>query len=266
MATLPQTGMAAEPVVYDWSITGEKIDKLVTQLVEAYKPVRIVAFGSWARGEHTPDSDLDVAVIVDDDLDLKLADLGRTDVRMAVDKLVLPVSRHRRQAFALARVDHAIAIEGVVLYERNPSDQPFYPQLSPEELLSVKLESLRLVLKVATDDAAMLDFIGIPHEIAGFHGQQALEKLMKLWLAANDIVPEHTHNLLKLETVLRENGLFLPALGLDLKRVSEYAVTFRYTSTPEEEKIDIEALRLAVLKLREHVVSRAAIMGLDLGS
>jgi uncharacterized protein len=43
-----------------------KLDELVHRIVDAVHPVRIVLFGSAARGEMGPDSDLDVLVIVPD--------------------------------------------------------------------------------------------------------------------------------------------------------------------------------------------------------
>lgn len=44
-----------------------RLSEAVRLLSEAYRPERIYLFGSWARGDATPDSDLDLAVIVPDD-------------------------------------------------------------------------------------------------------------------------------------------------------------------------------------------------------
>jgi predicted nucleotidyltransferase len=43
------------------------IDEIVRRLVEFYKPEKIYLFGSTARGEAGPDSDLDFLVVVPDD-------------------------------------------------------------------------------------------------------------------------------------------------------------------------------------------------------
>lgn len=40
-----------------------EIDSIKEQLIEKYKPERIILFGSAARGETTPDSDLDFLII-----------------------------------------------------------------------------------------------------------------------------------------------------------------------------------------------------------
>jgi predicted nucleotidyltransferase len=46
-----------------------KIDELVRRIVEAAHPLRIVLFGSAARGDMGPDSDIDVLVVVREDID-----------------------------------------------------------------------------------------------------------------------------------------------------------------------------------------------------
>lgn len=45
----------------------ETIDEITRRLVEFYHPVRIYLFGSEARGESGPDSDLDFCVVLPDD-------------------------------------------------------------------------------------------------------------------------------------------------------------------------------------------------------
>jgi len=44
----------------------EVLNELVRRIVEAVHPVRIILFGSAARGEMGPDSDLDVLVVMPD--------------------------------------------------------------------------------------------------------------------------------------------------------------------------------------------------------
>ena len=57
----------------DWKDNGlvmtkqETIDEITQRLVEFYQPVRIYLFGSEARGESGPDSDLDFCVVLPDD-------------------------------------------------------------------------------------------------------------------------------------------------------------------------------------------------------
>jgi hypothetical protein len=50
----------AQPI---WAVTPQKIQEAVRRLVEAACPVRIIMFGSQARGEDSQDSDLDLVVV-----------------------------------------------------------------------------------------------------------------------------------------------------------------------------------------------------------
>jgi predicted nucleotidyltransferase len=47
-----------------WAVTPEKIREAVQRIVEAARPQRVIVFGSQARGNCHPDSDLDVLVIL----------------------------------------------------------------------------------------------------------------------------------------------------------------------------------------------------------
>lgn len=47
-------------------VTTDRIDDLVRQIVEIIRPRRIILFGSAARGEMGPSSDLDILVVVPD--------------------------------------------------------------------------------------------------------------------------------------------------------------------------------------------------------
>jgi predicted nucleotidyltransferase len=46
--------------------TSEEIDKLVKRIVDAVHPLKIILFGSAARGETGPDSDVDLLVVMPD--------------------------------------------------------------------------------------------------------------------------------------------------------------------------------------------------------
>jgi predicted nucleotidyltransferase len=108
-------------VLSDWYVTEEKVVEAVRRLVEAVDPLEIIAFGSRARGTHRPDSDLDLAVI----LDVPEADALRAlpsgifkGLGMSVD--LLPVAKERYDRFRpwINTVHRQIDREGVRLYER----------------------------------------------------------------------------------------------------------------------------------------------------
>jgi len=45
----------------------EKVQEVIRKIVEGYDPEKIIIFGSYARGEWTEDSDLDVLVVKETD-------------------------------------------------------------------------------------------------------------------------------------------------------------------------------------------------------
>jgi len=46
--------------------TQEQLDKILQRVIEAVHPLRVILFGSAARGEMTPDSDVDLLVVMPD--------------------------------------------------------------------------------------------------------------------------------------------------------------------------------------------------------
>ena len=90
-----QPGVARKSAAMDWGITPGRVREAVERIVETANPVRVIAFGSWARGEHTPDSDLDLAVILDEQSTVR--DAGKlyecaSGIRMSMDILAATLS------------------------------------------------------------------------------------------------------------------------------------------------------------------------------
>lgn len=124
---MSERGVKPKAEELDWAATPEKVDQAVRRIVEVAKPLRVVAFGSWARGQNGPDSDLDLAVILDDQSDAEAAQFLRsklTDVEMAMDILPVPLERFERFRHSVNSVHYDIDHEGVVLYERGTHGSP----------------------------------------------------------------------------------------------------------------------------------------------
>lgn len=67
-------------------ISGEKIKEAAQALAEAAKPVKVVLFGSYARGDATEDSDIDFLVIK-----RKVENRGRETTRLRETLIPLKV-------------------------------------------------------------------------------------------------------------------------------------------------------------------------------
>ena len=121
-ASSVQLENASKGGLLDWGITPERMREAVERIVKAANPLRVIAFGSWARGEHTPESDLDLAVILDEQSTVR--DAGKlyecaSGIRMSMDILAATLEHHERFGVSPNSVHGDIKREGVVLYERD---------------------------------------------------------------------------------------------------------------------------------------------------
>ena len=102
-------------------ISLETIDKLVSTLVEAAKPSRIILFGSYARGDARADSDIDLLVVEPDvaskrDEMVRLRRLLRP-FRIPVDVLVVSDEEFNDWAHLTGTVLNQALTEGKLLHE-----------------------------------------------------------------------------------------------------------------------------------------------------
>lgn len=116
-----------------------------------------------------------------------------------------------------------------------------------------------LLIKAAEDEKA-LQSDGLSESILGFHAQQAVEKLMKALLSQLSVPFELTHNLERLDTLLKANQEILPTTPLSLVDLTDFAVVYRYdllfqTAMPARAEL-IETVRL----IREHVIARISAL------
>lgn len=98
-----------------------ELARVVERLAEAFQPERIYVFGSQARDEATPDSDIDLLIIVAqaDEPAHRLAQAAyriATPHSLALDLLVMPLDEFERRSRALASLPATVLREGRVLY------------------------------------------------------------------------------------------------------------------------------------------------------
>ena len=101
----------------------EVIEEMTRRLVEFYRPVRIYLFGSEARGEAGPDSDLDFLVVVPDDTPDVVMRSSEVYSRLSgfgMPKDVVPWRQsdfEGRAAYVRASLPATVVREGRLLYE-----------------------------------------------------------------------------------------------------------------------------------------------------
>jgi predicted nucleotidyltransferase len=163
MLTAEQVRIALEKL----APTQEKVNEAVRAAVEVANPSRVILFGSWARGEARWDSDLDMAVLMPDWAEPRLAEIRRAlrhkldTVPMTIDLVIATEEFANRFRGEVNSIYRQILLDGQVAYEQRPYTQA--------QVLLIK----------ASEDETALHATGNPDSVLGFHAQQAVEKLMK---------------------------------------------------------------------------------------
>lgn len=101
----------------------EKLDEVIRRIVEVADPEKIILFGSAARGERGPNSDVDLLVVKSD---VHRRHLARRIYRhligvgQAVDIVVATPEDLRRYGASIGLIYRSALREGEVVYERTP--------------------------------------------------------------------------------------------------------------------------------------------------
>lgn len=100
----------------------ERIEEMVRRIVSQFHPDKIILFGSHARGQAGPDSDVDLLIVMPvegpkrrkaTEIDGALAD--RT---IPLDLIVVTPEEFERARHQIGSVLRPAALEGLVLYDR----------------------------------------------------------------------------------------------------------------------------------------------------
>jgi uncharacterized protein len=96
---------------------------LLDPVIAYFNPRRVIVFGSVARGEAGPDSDIDLLVIVDDDnpaekVTLKAGYESRKSYHAPADVIPVRERTFRQNARIAGTLSRAAVLDGVVVYDR----------------------------------------------------------------------------------------------------------------------------------------------------
>jgi predicted nucleotidyltransferase len=97
--------------------------ELLNRVVDYFHPRRVVLFGSRARGESGPDSDIDLLVILDDDapadrLTLRSGWEARRGYERPVDVIPVREAVYQRRAKVVGTLAYEAETDGIAVYER----------------------------------------------------------------------------------------------------------------------------------------------------
>jgi len=98
--------------------------ELLDPVVAYFRPRRVILFGSRARGDDGPDSDIDLLVVVDDDtpaekLTLRAGYESRRSYHRAADVIPVREETFQRNARIAGTLSRAATLDGVVVYVRS---------------------------------------------------------------------------------------------------------------------------------------------------
>jgi uncharacterized protein len=98
------------------------IDEMVERLVRSFNPLKIILFGSRARGDARPDSDVDLLVVMPEGTDRHLAAVSMldrlADAALPKDILVTTPAEITARSHSVGSVLRPALREGKVLHER----------------------------------------------------------------------------------------------------------------------------------------------------
>lgn len=107
-----------------WRPTPDKVDLAVKIAVEVAQPSRIFVFGSCVRDEATPDSDLDLAILVPERRRSEIPELRRQiarklePIRMSIDLVMVTEDYFLRFRTSINSIYYKIANQGKLVYEQ----------------------------------------------------------------------------------------------------------------------------------------------------
>jgi len=212
--------------------------ELLDSVVAYFHPQRVILFGSVARGEAGPDSDIDLLVVVDDDTPPEKLTwrAGREAARSYPDPAdVFPMraGKFEHDRIIVGTMAAEADTDGIVVYgpPKGPppmrTPDPYARWQAVERWLAVAdLDRRAVELCLAADPPA--------HEVAAFHCQQAAEKLLKGFLVLAAKRFRKTHSLAELGAAAAASFPEIAALADAAQSWSDWVFVFRYPSDQSE--------------------------------
>ncbi len=243
MATQIQNGEVEAPSQQLVSV--QEIARLAQQIAAGFDPERIYLFGSYAYGQPTADSDVDLMVITDTDDMRHQASIIRDslDFDYALDLLVRTPSYFAERLTLGDFFVEQIYQQGTVLYDSGrtilpeaiahpPVPGPVYEQAGGAYMNKLTAE---WVTKAERDFATLTRELQVTvapnYDAVCFHAQQCAEKYFKAYLQEHGVRSGKIHELDKLLVLCNNVDPSFAQLQRAADGLKGYAVEPRYPGT-----------------------------------
>jgi predicted nucleotidyltransferase len=105
------------------TIVNGAIDEMVRRIVRQFQPDRIILFGSRARSNDVPDSDVDLMIVMPitrtkAQLEIEIG-VALHDIRVPKDIVVVSPQEYERYRDVVGTLVHPASREGKILYARS---------------------------------------------------------------------------------------------------------------------------------------------------
>ena len=230
----------------------------------------VILFGSRARGDYRPDSDIDLMLIHSEHLSgenyRKASEAAHAAIEriydtrwIGVDLLDIPRSTYMRCRGGINHVTAQATRDGVDMngekqeYERDP--EPFdWPDIR-QRVINANRELITLNKLIEAS---------APQEAIGFHAQQAVENILKAWISAAGAEYTNTHDLERLLAIIKS----IPdeqdtTAGDELYWLTLYAVRYRYEGAVLEMEDPIELYERIMFTVEAIEERIKALTGVD---
>lgn len=235
--------------------TALEVAKAVQSEMPAYT---VILFGSRARGDHRPNSDVDLMIISDSGRGAGSGLAARAareyfqdhPPRLRVDVVTMDAKTFNYCRRAKNHVAAQAIRDGVVMSDENLDLSPDYEDGYPDSWPDVK-ERLQAAYRNMRAFHRLIDYDDSDQEMYGFHAQQAVENAIKAWLSAAGLEYRAVHDLREVaDRILldpTESGTLAAAQlrllidytsfpnpdrpGERLNWLTRYAVNYRYSGT-----------------------------------
>ncbi|MBN1287344.1 MAG: HEPN domain-containing protein [Anaerolineae bacterium] len=247
-------------------VTEERLHEIVVRIVANCAPEQIVLFGSYAYGSPTPDSDVDLLVIMESDIESRMertAQVGKLFPArpFPMDILVYTPQELEEQRDRFNPFLYEVLKKGRVLYARSglPGVRPggrWWKEDGGAMSDDPVRDSMIWIEKAEQDYQmayAAMQMETSLFDMVCFHAQQCVEKLLKAFLVQRQVFFPKTHDLKEIYELCRPAGFDLVLDEADLDRLSDYAVLIRYpnaSATPADAEFAIAFMDAVRPKIR----------------